>query len=218
MKEKYLTYESLSQDTQNLLKKTGIPKSDITGNFFPQNAALLVLDLQKFFLDPASHAYIYGAPAIISGLLDLIKQYRKLQRPVICTRHLNTVENAGLMKSWWKDLITNDNPLSRLLPEIENLRLPVIEKPQYDAFYHTDLEQMLHEANVKQLVITGVMTHLCCESTARSGFMRGFEIFIPLDGTATYNADFHAAALRNLAHGFAHITDTADIKAVMNRH
>ena len=215
MKECYLNPKSLPQDTLKLLNKAGIQKSDITGRFCPQSSALLVLDLQKFFFDPASHAYIPSVSAIIPSLLTLIDSFHQNRRPVFCTRHLNTDKNAGMMKSWWKDLITDNNPLSRLIPEIENHRLPVIEKSQYDAFHHTNLEQKLHDADVSQLVITGVMTHLCCETTARSGFMRGFKIFFPLDGTATYNAAFHSASLLNLAHGFAHITDIVDIKSAM---
>ncbi|MES0360330.1 MAG: isochorismatase family protein, partial [Anaerolineales bacterium] len=49
---------------------------------------------------------------------------------------------------------------------------------------------------------SGVMTHLCCETTARSAFVRGFEVFFVIDGTATYNEDYHMATLLNLAHGF----------------
>jgi isochorismate hydrolase len=47
------------------------------------------------------------------------------------------------------------------------------------------------------------MTHLCCETTARSAFMRGFAVFCLVDGMATYTAAFHQAALLNLAHGFS---------------
>jgi bifunctional isochorismate lyase / aryl carrier protein len=47
------------------------------------------------------------------------------------------------------------------------------------------------------------MTHLCCETTARSAFMRGFEVFFTMDGTATYNEQLHRASLLTLSHGFA---------------
>ena len=47
------------------------------------------------------------------------------------------------------------------------------------------------------------MTHLCCETTARSAFVHGYEVFFLVDGTATYNQDFHRASLMNLAHGVA---------------
>ncbi len=47
------------------------------------------------------------------------------------------------------------------------------------------------------------MTHLCCETTARAAFTRGYEVYFSIDGTATYNHEFHLGTLMNLAHGFA---------------
>ena len=47
------------------------------------------------------------------------------------------------------------------------------------------------------------MTHLCCETTARVAFTRGYEVFFSIDGTATYNRKFHLGSLVNLAHGVA---------------
>ncbi|MEW6239950.1 MAG: isochorismatase family protein, partial [Chloroflexota bacterium] len=64
-------------------------------------------------------------------------------------------------------------------------------------------EQTLRDLEVEQVVITGVMTHLCCETTARAAFVRGFDVFYVVDGTATYTEAFHRASLLNLAHGFA---------------
>ena len=72
-----------------------------------------------------------------------------------------------------------------------------------DAFLYTDLEEQLKHHNIKQIVITGVMANLCCESTARSAFMRGFEVFFTIDGTAANNRDFHLASLLNVSYGFA---------------
>ena len=94
-----------------------------------------------------------------------------------------------------------ENPLSQITPELDAGY--TIEKTQYDAFYQTALEDLLKEKGITQVVITGVMTHLCCETTARSAFMRGFTVFFPIDGTATYNEDFHRSTLLNLSHGFA---------------
>jgi isochorismate hydrolase len=79
----------------------------------------------------------------------------------------------------------------------------VIVKSQYDAFHNTDLEHRLRRAGVEQVLVGGVMTHLCCESTARSAFVHGFAVFCLVDGMATYNKAFHQAALLNLAHGFS---------------
>jgi isochorismate hydrolase len=105
--------------------------------------------------------------------------------------------------SWWHDSIIEENPNSQIDQRINRSPGIVIKKSRYDAFYDTALESILREKGVGQIVICGVMTHLCCETTARSAFMRGFEVFFTIDGTATYNEAFHRAALLNLAHGFA---------------
>ncbi|MCK4594746.1 isochorismatase family protein, partial [bacterium] len=71
------------------------------------------------------------------------------------------------------------------------------------AFFETPLEALLNEKQVTQLVICGVMTHLCCETTARSAFVRGFQVILPVDATATYTKELHRATLLTLSHGFA---------------
>ncbi len=123
--------------------------------------------------------------------------------PIILTRHLNTQDDANLMAKWWRDSITKEDILNEIIPELNHQGAIVIKKAQYDAFYQTALEDLLKEKGITQVVITGVMTHLCCETTARSAFVRGFTVFFPIDGTATYNEDFHWATLLNLSHGFA---------------
>ncbi len=53
------------------------------------------------------------------------------------------------------------------------------------------------------LVITGIMTHLCCETTARDAFMRDYEIYFVIDSTASYNETLHVSSLMTLTNGFA---------------
>lgn len=169
----------------------------------PGHCALLILDMQRFFLDESSHAHIPSALAIIPKVKSLMTAFLNNKLPVILTRHLNTKKDANLMDKWWRDLITEENPLSEITPEFKYPDAIVIKKTQYDAFYRTSLEDMLRKNGITQIVIAGVMTHLCCETTARSAFVRGFEVFFTIDGTATYNEDFHRATLLNLSHGFA---------------
>ncbi|MEO0161350.1 MAG: isochorismatase family protein [candidate division WOR-3 bacterium] len=119
------------------------------------------------------------------------------------TQHINTRRNAGMLKKWWNDIITRDNKNYQLSPALYVSGAPVIIKTQYDAFYKTNLAKLLETQKIKQLVITGVMTNLCCETTARNAFVRGFEIFFVVDGTATQNELMHWATLVNLSYGFA---------------
>jgi isochorismate hydrolase len=179
--------------------------------FSLRDSALLVLDMQRYFLEPDAHAYIPSARAILPGIQSLVEVYSKHGLAIIFTRHSNNPQEAGVMERWWKDLIRADSPLSEITAEFDVSRGRVIPKSQYDAFYQTGLEEMLHNHRVRQVVVSGVMTHLCCETTARSAFVRGFEVFFLIDGTATYNAEFHRATLLNLSHGFATLCKVSDI-------
>jgi nicotinamidase-related amidase len=108
-----------------------------------------------------------------------------------------------MMKVWWKDLIIRQNSSSEINSEFDKSNAEVIEKKQYDAFYETELNEILIKNNIDTILICGVMTNLCCETTARSGFVNGYKVFFLVDGTATYNYDFHLASVLNLSFGFA---------------
>lgn len=196
---------------------TGIERKRNAPPFEWSQAALLVLDMQRYFLEPSAHAYIPSASAILLNLQNLIAAFERYRRPVIFTRHLNTPENAGAMAQWWRDLVRAENPLSALTPELITGEHPILIKNQYDAFYQTDLETQLRRRNTQQVVVSGVMTHLCCETTARAAFVRSFQVFFLVDGTATYNQDFHRASLLNLAHGFATPVLTQEILEAFTR-
>ena len=101
--------------------------------------------------------------------------------------------------------------MGELHPTILQTGAEVMDKTQYDAFYNTDLETRLRDEDVTQVVIGGVMTHLCCETTARSAFVRDFDVFFLVDGTATYNLNYHLSSLRNLSHGFGSMVRVREI-------
>lgn len=204
MKERYFTPENIQAKSLDIFTSVqDYRRSHDNLRFHPDRAALLVLDMQEYFLSEASHAFVPSAPAIIPNIQILIKVFAVYNRPIIITRHVNTEENAGMMGKWWKDLICPQAAYSHIIKQLDTSKGTILHKSQYDAFYETPLESDLRAGGVGEVVITGVMTHLCCETTARSAFMRGFEVFFAMDGTATYNESFHRATLLNLAHGFA---------------
>ena len=83
----------------------------------------------------------------------------------------------------------------------------VVEKTTYSAFRGTRLEEYLAERGVEEVIVSGVMTNLCCETTAREAFVRGFRVFFSTDATATATAEMHEATLMNMAYGFAYLVD-----------
>ena len=203
-KERYFTVETIQWKSQELLA-TVADARDRHANicFNPEKAALLLLDLQEYFLQEDSHAFVPSAKAILSGVSRLANAFHKAGFPVIATRHLNTPQDAGMMAKWWRDIILPNSARSQNITLIISPNTIFINKPQYDAFLNTELEELLRQKGVEQVVVCGVMTHLCCETTARSAFMRGFEVFFTVDGTATYNERLHRASLLTLSHGFA---------------
>lgn len=213
VKDTYFSPQNIAIQATHLLQHASSRPRELA--LIPEQVALLVLDMQDYFLRPESHAYIPTAATIIPGLQQLIAAFVRRQWPIVFTQHLNTAANAGMMTGWWRDLITADNPLSAITTKLDTRAGQVLQKTQYDAFYQTDLEARLHQHNVHQVIVCGVMTHLCCETTARSAFVRGFEVIFPVDGTATYNRKFHLATLTNLAHGFAHLTQVSTLLSLL---
>ena len=200
----YFTPETIQQKSRAMLDDLApfrARHADIL--FRPECAALLVLDMQEYFLRANSHAFIPSAPAILPNLQLLITNYHAINRPVIFTQHINTDADAGMMSRWWRDVLRADSPDSAISPSLDTSKGLIIQKTQYDAFYNTSLEETLRGRGVEQVIVTGVMTHLCCETSARSAFVRGFEVFFCVDGTATYSEEAQRATLLNLAHGFA---------------
>ncbi len=173
--------------------------------------------MQNYFLSPGSHAFIPSAPAIIPNIKKLIGIFRENKRPVIFTKHTNNKENSGSMDYWWNDLIREDDPISDIYGGLKSPDDFIFTKHQYDAFYGTGLEDILLENHVEFPVICGVMTNLCCESTVRTAFVRGFRPVLPIDATAAYNRLFHLATFRNLSFGFSPVMTTSQVIQVLTK-
>jgi isochorismate hydrolase len=186
--------------------------------FIPERSALLVLDMQQYFLDPKSHAFVPNSATILPDILQLMSDFARIGRPVIATCHIDDPDRPGMMQRWWKGSVEPESEGSRVLPDIEELADSVLTKCHYDAFHETDLDRRLREQDVTQIVITGLMTHLCCESTARAAFVRGFEVQVPIDGTTAKEHANHIASLLNLSNGFAVVTRIENLLARLNTY
>ena len=203
MKEKYFTEENLKIKGKEMLEEIKKLRGYHNITFFPDKSALLIIDMQEYFLSSSSHAFIPSSVTILPGIKKLISIYSKKNLPIIFTLHSNTDENAGIMGRWWPDLLregSNESLLAKGLKPSDGI---IVKKNQYDAFYNTNLEHILKTRNINQVVICGVLTNICCETTARSAFVRGFETFFTIDGTAAYTEKHHMATILNLAYGFA---------------
>ena len=172
----------------------------------PSKCALLVIDMQRYFQSIAS--------PILGNIISIIESCRSRNMRIIFTRHghkdLST--DGGMLDKWWGDSImygTKDWELIKSLEPHENDA--ILDKNRYNAFHSTSLDESLKSIKIEELIITGVLTNCCCETTARDAFVRDYRIFFVGDATATVNDELHLASLKNLAFGFAHIVSTDQV-------
>lgn len=181
----------------------------------PSDCALLVIDMLRYFADPAERCYLPVTAAITPKIAALLSAWRARGGTVIYTRHAHAgADDLGLMGKFYSDYIRAGRPEAEIIPALAPLTdEPVIPKQTYDAFLDTSLEFELRAKSIKQVLITGILTHMCCESTARAAFCRGFEVYLPADALASNREDRHLEALIAMADCVASVTDTAEVLA-----
>ena len=90
-----------------------------------------------------------------------------------------------------------------------------IVKHKFDAFFETDLDAILRYHQVDTVIITGTATNACCESTARSAFMRDYKVVFPSDLNATFDETMHQATLKNIDLLFGRVVSSDELLAEM---
>jgi nicotinamidase-related amidase len=204
----YVTQETIAARTAQWLGRIE-PYNQHDLQLNVSKSALMVVDMQQFFLEPGSPTFTCGGIAIIPALKRMIEAFRLSGRPVIFTRHVHHPEDfdSGIMGWWWKGKCLEGSPESEVHTELAPLpNEKVVFKHRYSAFYNTDLETVLRCLKIEDVVVTGIMTNMCCESTARDAYYRDYRVFVPADGTGSVIEEMHVASLLNLAFGFASVT------------
>jgi len=176
-----------------------------------KKTGILLIDLQEYFR------------GIINPILDNLKRIINAAReagvPLFFTQHGHeSAEESGILGQWWPDLIIKGSDDALFLPELEVREDDtVIPKTTYSAFHETDLETKLIEQEIEDVVIGGVMTNLCCETTARDAFVRNYRVFFLANGTSTASEDFHLATLKNISYGFATLISCSGLMDIVKK-
>ncbi len=196
--------------------------------------ALLMIDVQNAFLDEhGMSARLAGgrldAPltATIEPARQAIAAARAAGVPIIYTQHQFQPDfrDAGFIVEEMYATMFPDNPaaadevgtlvagsweaeiLPVLAPAAED---HIVPKNRYDAFLGTSLEQLLTRLGIQTLVVGGVVTTACVESTVRDAAMRDYRVFLVGDAIGDREA-VHADGLARLARGFGHLVSAADV-------
>jgi nicotinamidase-related amidase len=185
---------------------------------FLSRAALIAVDMQRYFLRRGAPAFLSPPRRLVPNALRLVEAFRGAGLPVIFTRHAHRRgSETGEMGRFWRGHLPWDGTRhAELIPEIEPLPdEPVITKVRYSAFEGTGLEAFLRKLGVREVVLCGVMTNLCVETSARHAFMKDFEVTIAQDACAANTPRHHAASLLNLSYGFARLETSRSIASAL---
>lgn len=184
--------------------------------FDPTTTALIVIDMQRDFIEPGGFGESLGndvnrLAAIIPNVGRLLEICRKASIAIVHTQEchrpdLSDCPPAKRLRGNPSLRIGDEGPMGRLLiagepgtaivPDLAPLLDEhVIEKPGKGAFYRTNLSSLLHDMKIKQLLIAGVTTEVCVQTTMREANDRGFDCLLVEDATESYFAEFKTATL-----------------------
>lgn len=197
------------------------PKISASGRDFftvdPRRAALVVIDMQNAFVAEGAPLETPGARAMIPRLERLIRFARHQRIPIVWTQSDHRPPYGGLMlrkfpviaeqRCLWQGDASFEMYPQMLQPQEGKCEYRIV-KHKYDAFFETDLDAILRFHKVDTLIVTGTATNVCCESTARSAFMRDYQVAFPSDANATFDAAMHEATLRNIDLLFGRVMTT----------
>ncbi len=200
-KEPYVTAEDIDEKGEMWLKALPYRKR-WRAEIEAVKSALLVVDMQNFFLVPKSHAYLPAAPAIIGNINGLVDLFLRLGGKVIYTRTVQDTQHPSTMLQWWSSTPVTEGEMANIFHEI-SVKGPVIVKPTYSSFLGTELD--VHLDGMENVFICGVMTDLCCETTCRDAFVRDYRTFFIADGTATTTEKMHISSLISMCNGLAEV-------------
>jgi isochorismate hydrolase len=179
----------------------------------PARAALLVIDMQEHFADIAT--------AIVPAVSSLVTAARNADIPVFYTRHghQDLAVDGGVLAAWWSgDLsMVGDASWQFLSAMTPGPGDSIIDKTRYSAFFGTQLASLLSARDVSDLIICGVVTNCCCETTARDAFMRDYSVFVAADATAATNEDLHISSLKGMAYSCARVLTAVQLCDALER-
>jgi ureidoacrylate peracid hydrolase len=186
----------------------------------PRHSAILVIDVQNDFCHPEGGQAkrgidISAMTAVVPNIIKLIEEGREAKVPVIFIRNGHTKwtrSEAWHNKKGGGNLppICEEGTWGADFYEVRPISdEPIVIKYRYNAFIGTNLDLILRIAGIKTLIMSGVTTNTCVESTARHGFMMDYNVVFLNDCTATHLVEEHEATLHNidLNFGFVHSSD-----------
>lgn len=220
----------LPEHVERVTARDGVPHSIV--EFEPAQTALLVIDMQNFYVMEGYPAYCANARALVPAINRLADTMRRAGGKVIWARNIcdpralkdwsvhydrmrrerREARAKGLSKGdrgfqLWADLDARDDDLH-------------INKTRYSAFIDdsSGIETLLSEHGIDTLITCGVTTNVCVESTARDAMMLNYRVVVVADACAANSEALHSASLNTFYLNFGDVLTSDDVVAGLERH
>ncbi len=192
-----------------------------------ERAALIVVDMQNGFCHGRGSFAGLGLDisllkGAIPGCVRLVEAARAAGVPLIFTRFVYRADyrDGGILVQHLLPAIAEVNSLAEgtwdmeLVDELQPAAADfVIDKNRYSSFYGTRLEPILTSLGITRLVVAGVTTNMCVETTVRDAMHRDYEVFVVGDACGELEEERHRFALNTMGFGFARVVEVDDVVA-----
>ena len=205
-------------------------KDSVRWRIDPARTAIVVVDMQRVFCDPAGVIFVPDTQAIVAPIATLVETGRAAGLPIVYLRHVvrGDGSDTGRMRDLYPDvdgLLARDNPfvevIDSLAPKPGDI---VVDKLFYSGFHNTDLDTVLRSRDVDTIVVCGTVSNVCCDTTVRDAVHREYKVIALDDACAAMPypdmgwgalsaSDVHRVTMTTIAHEFGEVTTVADIVA-----
>ena len=213
----------LPTNIEKIMRRDGAPHSVTT--FTPAKTALLVIDMQNFYMIEGQISYCPNAHLIVPNINRLVQSLRNAGGNIIWVRN---VTNTNAFRTW-------SNHYDRMKPEIIDVRKSElaedsegfklwhdldtraedtwISKTRYSAFIEgaSNMAVELETRGIDTLILCGVVTNICVESTARDAMMLNYRTLIIEDACAANSLEAHSATLNTFYSNFGDVQMTEEV-------
>lgn len=217
---------TLSPAFRAALRKRRSGRDHVFDELQAGRTALLVIDMQNVFVAPGAPLEVPLARGIVANINTLASTMRDVGAPVVWVRSTFSEQGRGSWPAYFTYFapgIDGERLRANFYPgsdghafwaalDIADDDL-VVDKDRFSAFIEgaSELEQILLDRGIDTLVITGTLTNICCESTARDAMMRDFKCIMIEDASAALTDEEHLASLENVARVFGDVTTTDEL-------
>jgi ureidoacrylate peracid hydrolase len=193
----------------------------------PAKTALLVVDMQNFFVEQGQALEVPAARELAPNINRLADAVRKAGGTVVW---IQMTLNDGDLDRWPVFLPVNgrremfrpvaDGEYGHRIWKAMDVKQDdlIVKKRRFSAFIQgsSDLHDILQKRGIDTLIITGTLTNVCCESTARDAMMLSYRVLMVADANATLTEEAHKAALMNILFVFGDVQTTDEVVALLN--